>query len=209
MSEKTKNNEVSFAQRLSRKRMTGRRTLGITALLALVASCTFWGATDDIDRGDEPPEGKPATTPAIIRGDEKLSDLQALQQILKVSDDQAVELKAFIRQEQAITHRPLYAGNRVELLKDGPETYDAMLSAIGDATDEVHMETFIFADDKVGQIFSEALIDAQRRGVQVRLIYDGLANLDTKEDFFDALETAETGCGVSGAATYDSAWRGK
>ncbi len=90
--------------------------------------------------------------------------------------------------EQAFSDTPLVAGNKVQLLENGPQTYDAMFAAIGAAHDSINMETYILDDDKVGQRFADALIAKQQQGVQVNLIHDGVGTLDTPDSFFDRLK---------------------
>lgn len=89
--------------------------------------------------------------------------------------------------EQAVSDSPLVAGNRVRLLQDGPETYRAMFAAIQSARDHINMETYILEDDEVGRRFADALIDKQRGGVQVNLIYDSVGTLGTPAELFQRL----------------------
>ncbi len=69
---------------------------------------------------------------------------------------------------------PLVEGNAVELLCDAKENYPAWLEAIRGAERWIHFESYIVHDDQCGREFAEALGDAARRGVRVRLIYDWL-----------------------------------
>ncbi len=89
--------------------------------------------------------------------------------------------------EEAIVGSPLTTGNKVQLLKDGPETYKAMFAAILEARDHINMETYILEDDEVGQRFARALIDKQKQGVQVNLIRDSVGTLGTPAEFFTQL----------------------
>lgn len=89
--------------------------------------------------------------------------------------------------EEAIVGSPLTTGNKVRLLKDGPETYEAMFAAILKARDHINMETYILEDDDVGQRFAQALIDKQKQGVQVNLIRDSVGTLGTPASFFKQL----------------------
>ncbi len=68
------------------------------------------------------------------------------------------------------------AGNAVRLLRNGDEAYPAMRAAIDDAKQSVGLCSYIFRDDEAGQPFIEALIRAQRRGVQVRVLVDGIGS---------------------------------
>jgi cardiolipin synthase len=89
--------------------------------------------------------------------------------------------------EEAVVGRPLVTGNRVKLLKDGPETYQAMTAAIGAARDHIHFETYIFEDDAIGQKFAHLLLRKQAEGVQVSLIYDSVGTLHVPKEFFRRL----------------------
>lgn len=92
--------------------------------------------------------------------------------------------------EAEIVGSPLVVGNKVELLIDGPTTYDAMFAAIESAKDHINMETFIIEDDEIGQRFAKALIAKQASGVQVNLIYDSVGSISTPTTFFDALKAS-------------------
>jgi cardiolipin synthase len=89
--------------------------------------------------------------------------------------------------EEEIVGSPLTAGNRVSLLQDGPSTYQAMFAAINSAENHINLETYIFADDEVGQRFAETLIVKQQQGVQVNLIHDSVGTLTTPDGFFTRL----------------------
>ena len=71
-----------------------------------------------------------------------------------------------------LTSRPVRGGNRVVPLRDGDETYPAMLEAIGQARRSVTLATYIFDNDEAGRRFTEALADAVARGVEVRVLID-------------------------------------
>ncbi|PXW91225.1 cardiolipin synthase [Nitrosomonas sp. Nm84] len=96
--------------------------------------------------------------------------------------------------ESEIVGSPLVMGNKVELLVDGPKTYDSMYSAIENAKDHINMETFLIEDDEIGRRFAELLISKQRSGVQVNLIYDSFGSIYTPKEFFKPLK--ESGANV-------------
>jgi cardiolipin synthase len=64
------------------------------------------------------------------------------------------------------------ADNEVKLLHTGTDFFPALIGAINAAQYEVYFETYIFAGDDTGQAVLAALMDAARRGVQVRMITD-------------------------------------
>lgn len=72
---------------------------------------------------------------------------------------------------------PLVDGNRVEPLRNGEEAYPAMLAAIRGAEHSVRLSTYIFGTRGVGGEFIAALADAHKRGVDVRVLLDGIGEL--------------------------------
>lgn len=77
---------------------------------------------------------------------------------------------------QRVTGSPLMAGNAVSVLRGGDEAYPAMLTAIRDARHSVALASYIFRDDAIGHSFINALIEAQRRGVEVRVLIDSIGS---------------------------------
>ena len=74
-------------------------------------------------------------------------------------------------------------GNRVALLRDGPVTFDAMLALISAARERVSLESYIVRSDAVGERFAPVLIDAARRGVRTRVIFDWIGSRSTSRRF--------------------------
>jgi cardiolipin synthase len=73
-----------------------------------------------------------------------------------------------------ITRRPLTGGNAVTPLVNGEAAYPAMLAAIASAERSVAFSTYIFDRDVAGMLFVNAFADAVRRGVEVRVLIDGV-----------------------------------
>jgi cardiolipin synthase len=71
-----------------------------------------------------------------------------------------------------VVGKPLLAGNRIEPLLNGDETYPAMLEAIRNAKQTVSFLTYIFDRDEIGLAFAKAFGEATRRGVEVRVLID-------------------------------------
>lgn len=80
-------------------------------------------------------------------------------------------------------------GNRVRCFFEGDEAYDAMLEAIDRATRYVHMEMYMFFDDRTGTLFQQAFLAAVKRGVAVRVAYDAIGSAETSGTFFETMET--------------------
>jgi len=63
--------------------------------------------------------------------------------------------------------------HRLAILRDGAQTFTAMLAAIAGAQRSICLETYILKDDKTGARFGQALIERARAGVEVNVLYDG------------------------------------
>jgi cardiolipin synthase len=71
-----------------------------------------------------------------------------------------------------LVERPLLPGNSVEPLIDAANAYGAMLPAINGAQTSIAMASYIFDADGIGAEFINALADAAKRGVEVRVLID-------------------------------------
>jgi cardiolipin synthase len=85
---------------------------------------------------------------------------------------------------------PPHPGNAVDVYAEGDEAFRVIGAAVARAEHHVHVETYIFRSDRTGHMVLEALGDAARRGVQVRLVFDALGSYGTKARFFEPLEQA-------------------
>ncbi|MFN9479562.1 MAG: phospholipase D-like domain-containing protein, partial [Betaproteobacteria bacterium] len=77
------------------------------------------------------------------------------------------------RRLQRAAQPALYAGNRVQLLVGGDDYFPALLAAIEAAARSIWLETYIFADDRIGRRVLDALEAAASRGVRINLVIDG------------------------------------
>ncbi len=82
------------------------------------------------------------------------------------------------------------SGNHVRLLQSGAEFFPALIAAIDAARIEVHLETYIFNADPSAESVRDALMRAARRGVQVRLLIDGIGSRELPAAWLQALKTA-------------------
>src|SRR5215218_4245336 len=85
---------------------------------------------------------------------------------------------------------PLREGNRLELLKNGPHTYDDWLATIARARRWVHLDNYIFQNDTTGKRFAEALTAKAAEGVRVRVLHDWFGCMDVPRSFWQELQGA-------------------
>ena len=90
---------------------------------------------------------------------------------------------AFARGLWRIAAADVSSGNDVELLHDGPLTFETMLAAIDEARETVVLESYILRSDAIGHRFADALARAVARGVSVRLLTDWIGMRGIKSSF--------------------------
>lgn len=79
---------------------------------------------------------------------------------------------------------------RARLLLGGAEKYAAVGEAIGAARHHVHVEYYIWEPDTAGTRLRDQLIEAARRGAQVRVLVDGFGAINCGERFWAPLRQA-------------------
>jgi cardiolipin synthase A/B len=86
-------------------------------------------------------------------------------------------LESLARLGFAVTQLPLVGGNSIEILHNGEHAFPAMLAAIRSARAYLYFSTYILDSGHVGKEFAAALGDARDRGVDVRVLLDGVGEL--------------------------------
>ena len=72
--------------------------------------------------------------------------------------------------------KPLVLGNDVEVLINGEKKFEALFKDLKEAKHHIHVEYYMFNDDKIGTKFIDALIEKANEGVEVRVNYDYVAS---------------------------------
>lgn len=70
------------------------------------------------------------------------------------------------------------------------EKHDAMLEAMEEAKEHIHMQFYIYRDDEIGEQFQDVMIRKARQGVKVRLLCDGLGSHRLSRRFIRTLRNA-------------------
>jgi cardiolipin synthase len=161
--------------------------IGATALPGLLGGCahipsvpeplTVDSAAEIQVRGARGALSPRATAAVLQRLSAQAPDSSALQRHLAI--------------EQTVSGSPLYTGNRVGVLRDGPDAFAATFAAIHGAQHYLYLEYYIFEDVSFnGERLSDLLIARQQQGVQIDVIYDGIGSLATPGELFERLRTA-------------------
>jgi cardiolipin synthase A/B len=89
-----------------------------------------------------------------------------------------------------VSDAPLRDGNRIALLKNGPDTYDDWLQAIAQAQRWIHLDNYIIANDEIGNRFADALSAKAKEGVRVRVLHDWFGCMDVPRSFWRGMREA-------------------
>ena len=85
-------------------------------------------------------------------------------------------LRALVDAAAAIGGMPALRGNRLRLLEESDAAIDRLVDAIDRARDHVHVMFYIWLPDASGTKIAEAVIRAESRGVECRVIVDALGS---------------------------------
>jgi cardiolipin synthase len=81
----------------------------------------------------------------------------------------------------------LTTGNKLKILNDASETFEAIFTAIENAVHQIHMEYYILENDKIGNRLKELLIRKSKEGVEVRIIIDDVGSWGLGNKFINSL----------------------
>ena len=90
-------------------------------------------------------------------------------------------------QEYCFKPENTLSGNAIRLLKNGDEAFAETLKVLRAAKEYILLEFYCFADDSVGRMFKDLLVEKVSQGVSVYLIYDSVGSILTDKDFFSAM----------------------
>ncbi len=93
------------------------------------------------------------------------------QHIVPVSNDTPLYASLF-----NLTRMPATTGNRVELLINGQQTFDSILTGLATAEKYILFQFYIIRDDDLGRRLCQVLADKARAGVKVFVLYDEIGS---------------------------------
>ncbi len=80
--------------------------------------------------------------------------------------------------------------NKVTLIRGGAGYFNVLLELINNATESIHIQTYIYDEDETGKQVAEALRQAVQRKVEVHLMADGYASKKISGEFVAELKAA-------------------
>ncbi|MBL0386779.1 cardiolipin synthase [Tumebacillus sp. ITR2] len=118
------------------------------------------------------------------------------EQSLKMTEDELLRGGGENRQQRLVrlllnsAYSPLTTNNSVRVLTDGPSKFEELFHALERAEHHIHLEYYIFKEDEIGRDIQRLLIQKARRGIEVRVLIDGLGSREISRDFLDELSSS-------------------
>ena len=107
----------------------------------------------------------------------------AEQQNLHLPEKHKPLIDLFINQNLSLP----FKDNKMEAFTDGYQFFPALLAAIHEAKNHIHIDMYIFAEDALGCLVADALIAKAQEGVEVKLIYDDVGCWNVSHRFFERM----------------------
>jgi cardiolipin synthase len=100
------------------------------------------------------------------------------------------EARQMTSMAHALTGVPYYPDNHIRLFNSGADKFQALKQDLRHATRFIHLQYYIFEDDKIGHEISDILIERAQAGVAVRVIYDHVGSFHVRGGFFKRMRRA-------------------
>ena len=82
---------------------------------------------------------------------------------------------------------PLTSGNSVKLLINGEQKFPEVIEAMKHAKHHIHLEYYIYEDDRIGNTIKDVLIQKAKDGIEVRMIYDDFGSSSIRKKLVNEL----------------------
>ena len=105
-----------------------------------------------------------------------IKQLRQFKKAFSTLDEKILEKENLIRLLLNNSNSLLTTGNKIKLLESPALTFDAIFAAIKKARHHIHLEYYIFSNDKIGNRLKKLLIEKAREGVHVRVIIDDVGS---------------------------------
>lgn len=130
-----------------------------------------------------------------IADSERLSEYANRQMIslpaVIAAESQAIQSKSHLMHLMLKNNRSvLTLDNTVQLLRNGGETFPAMLEAIETAESYIHLEFYRIEPDMLGNRFKDLLKKKASEGVNVRVIYDDVGSWNIGKSYLKEVRSA-------------------
>ncbi len=131
----------------------------------------------------------------LTKDEKMLARLKTEMEVYSVESKDPGELALENNKELAVMLKkelrsPLTRRNKIKLLVNGEEKFPEVMEALRNAKHHIHIEYYIFQQDKIGEQIENILIEKAKEGVQVRFIYDDFGSPSIKKKTEERMRNA-------------------
>ena len=98
------------------------------------------------------------------------------------------EYSNLVKMLENSNYSPVLQGSKVEIITEGIHMFDSLLQDMKHAKHHIHIEFFIFKNDETGKAVKKMLMQKASEGVEVRFIYDNIANWMVPSFFYHEMK---------------------
>lgn len=113
----------------------------------------------------------------------KRSMLEFAQQNVTIPETYRDLIQLFVNQNKALP----FKDNSVEIFTHGKQMFGSLLSDIRQAKNHIHLESYIFENDELGNAVADALIEKAHEGLEIRVLYDDVGCWKVNDNFFNRM----------------------
>ncbi|MCM1337928.1 MAG: cardiolipin synthase [Candidatus Amulumruptor caecigallinarius] len=124
------------------------------------------------------------------RNRKRLRGLELAPEKASVPRTLSAENRRIVTLARSLTGAGYYEGNAVEVFTDASTKLDALERDLRAATRYIHLQYYIFENDRSGQRIADILMEQARRGVKVRVLYDHVGSFHVASRFFKRMKEA-------------------
>ena len=98
--------------------------------------------------------------------------------------------RQIIKLAHSLCGATLYDHNDIAIYHSGSDKFDMLKEDLRNAQRYIHLQYYIFSNDRIGREIAEILIDKAKQGVNVNVIYDHVGSFSIDSKFFKSLSKA-------------------
>jgi len=103
------------------------------------------------------------------------------------STNVATKHQDMIRMQLKNNNAILTQDNEIEIFIDGNDKFQSLIQDIENAKDHIHLQYYIFRDDKLGMKLIDLLTEKAKQGIEVRVLYDEMGSRRINKRSFNKL----------------------
>lgn len=105
------------------------------------------------------------------------------QRNLRVDDSYKQLVDLFINQNLSLP----FKDNHIDTFTSGKAFFDVLMADLKEARRHIHINMYIWEDDRLGNAIADVLIEKARQGVEVRVVYDDVGCWNVPHKFYERM----------------------